>query len=301
MTIRIGTRGSKLALWQAEAVWNLLNKAGFDASIQIFSTKGDEIQDRPVKEIGGKGLFTKELDQALLNGKVDIAVHSAKDIPAQLEAELELIACLKREDPRDALVTLAEQVDPENQNVAFKIGTSSERRKSMLRHYLPNWKVMDLRGNIDSRIQKLKDGHFDGILLALSGLKRLGVTGVKIKNLNPTAFTPPPGQGTIAIASTSNFAHKEKVRQTLNHATTEVEMICERAFLSKLNGGCSVPLFGMATVLGEYLSFNAGIYKNDSMSCYREEVEGLAAHSEKIGFETAQTIIEKSGGIRGEN
>jgi len=299
MRIRIGTRGSKLALWQAGEVQRSFLERGIVSEIRVISTRGDQILDKPVQEIGGKGLFTKELDEALLNNEVDIAVHSAKDIPNQLEAGLEICAALKREDPRDVLVSKNEELDPENQNIPFVIGTSSVRRAAMLRHFTPAWKVAALRGNIDTRVRKMMDGEYDAIMVAHAGIKRLGITGVRVLKLNPSAFTPAPGQGIIAVVAKEGSAAGETTRESLNHGQSEIELRCERAFLKKMDAGCSVPVFALSTVVGENITLMAGFAAEDGSKIHREEATGPVSEPELLGNNTAEVIIKRSGGIRG--
>lgn len=299
MKIRIGTRGSKLALWQAGEVQRTLEAKGYSTAIKIISTKGDEIQDRPVQEIGGKGLFTRELDEALLNNEVDVAVHSAKDIPNQLENGLEICAALKREDPRDVLVSASEEVDPENQNVSFVIGTSSVRRAALLRHYAGAWKIAQLRGNIDTRVKKMLNGEYDGIMVAYAGIKRLEIKGVKVFKLNPTTFTPAPGQGIVAVMAKTGNEALLPLRESLNHVQSETELRCERAYLTKMEAGCSVPVFALSTVVGENITMMAGFAKEDGSAIFREELSGSISEPEWLGITIAETIIQKSGGIRG--
>ena len=288
-----------MALWQAEEVQKALLAKGYSAEIRIISTRGDQILDRPVQEIGGKGLFTRELDDALLKNEVDIAVHSAKDVPNQLEDGLQICAALKREDPRDVLVSRSEEVDPENQNRSFVIGTSSVRRMALLRHYTQSWSVAPLRGNVDTRIKKMLDGQYDGIMVAYAGIKRLGIKGVNIYKLNPSTFTPAPGQGIIAVMAKTGNEAILPVRETLNHEQSEIELRCERAYLTKMDAGCAIPVFALSTVVGENITVMAGFAKEDGTSIYREEISGSISAPEWLGNKVAESIINKSGGIRG--
>lgn len=289
--IRIATRGSKLALWQAEHVKDRLTGAGMPAQIVTFTTTGDKFLDDPLHKLGDKGLFTSRLHEALLNDEADIAVHSSKDIPTGMEPGISLCAILQREDPRDVLLTMREEVDLDNQSQQFVIGTSSLRRVAFLRHYAPHFQVKNIRGNIDSRIRKMEEGEYDGIILAYAGVKRMGYTQRVIRKLNVHTFTPAVGQGAIGVTCPEGHPHFESVRQVLNHLATEQAVTAERSFLRKMEGGCHVPLFGLATVVGQKLVLDGGIAQEDGGRIIREHVEGSALDAEALGELLASRVL----------
>lgn len=291
MKLRIGTRGSKLALWQAEHVQSILHEHGVHSEIVIIHTQGDKVQNVALHQVGGVGLFTKALDEALLADEIDIAVHSSKDMPAQVDAALSIIAILKREDPRDALLAVKPDVHFENFTRPLVIGTSSLRRVALLKSYFPDIQIKDIRGNVDSRIAKLEAGEYDGIMLACAGVKRLGLEKYIVQKLNTQSFTPAVGQGAIAVTSRTNFGHIEPIRSALNHSETESAVMCERSFLRTMQGGCTTPIFGFATVTGDKLSLHAGIAATDGSAVHRHTMEGSVAEAESIGQQVATHVL----------
>ncbi len=253
-TLRLGTRGSKLALVQADIVRSALIGNGQPCEIVILKTSGDRIQDRSLADAGGKGLFVKELEEALLRDDIDLAVHSMKDVPTGLPAGLTLTAFLPREDPSEAFLshkatTLAQLPQ------GAKVGTSSVRRHAQVARSRPNLDIVLLRGNVDTRIRKLDEGEMDAILLAYAGLKRLGLQARATTVLDPNVWLPSLGQGVIGIEVRDSDADARDKLKFLNHQPSEIALACERAFQSALDGSCRTPIAGLATVNGDSLSF----------------------------------------------
>lgn len=294
MGLKIGTRGSKLALWQANLVKDLLEAGGHAAELVLYKTTGDIQQSQPLHKIGEKGLFTKALDEAQLRGEVDLVVHSSKDLPSVLPDGLEIGAFLKREDPRDVLLAVEEDVDLDNLSRKLIIGTSSLRRGAFLRHYLPHCEVKLIRGNVDTRVAKMEAGEYDGILLAYAGVKRMGMTGLIRRKLNVGTFTPAVGQGAIAVTVRSGEpALLEIIRPVLNHTETEYAVQAERALLRTLEGGCSTPIFGLATVQAETLSMHGGVARTDGTEILRDQIEGHVSEADQLGQRLANLLKSK--------
>lgn len=295
MKIRIATRGSKLALWQTHHVRDVLVSRGQDVDLVTLKTTGDLQTDRPLHQLGAQGLFTKALDDAMLQEEADIAVHSAKDIPTNLPEGIELYAILEREDPRDVLLAINEDVDMDNFTRDFVVGTSSLRRQALLAHYSPHFHPKDVRGNLDTRIAKLEAGEYDALLLAYAGVKRMGYTHLIRRKLNVSTFTPAVGQGAIAITGRSGFAGREAVRSYFNHPETEAAVLSERAFLRLMEGGCHSAIFGLGTVVADNLVLQGGIASKDGKVILREQVEGPASEAERLGESLAKIIINSGG------
>jgi hydroxymethylbilane synthase len=239
------------------------------------------------------GIFTRALDDALLDEEIDLAVHSAKDMPSALPAGIALAAFLKREDPRDALLALSPEVHFENLSRKLIIGTSALRRQAFLRHYFPHVEVKEIRGNVDTRIAKMTAGDYDGILLAMAGVKRMGLEKFVVQKMNISTFSPAVGQGAIAVTCKEGFAEREKVRDCLNHPLTEQALTCERAFLGGIQGGCQTPAFGFASVTGDKISLTAGVAEVDGSRIYRHQAEGLVVDGVAIGYESAQAVLDR--------
>lgn len=293
MIVRIGTRGSKLALWQAHKVKEILEGAGLVVEMTLYKTTGDIRTDKALHDLGERGLFTKVLDEALLKGEIDIAVHSSKDVPSQLPEGLELIAFMKREDPRDVLVATDEAVDLDNLNSPIVIGTSSLRRQSLLKHYAPHCEVKLIRGNVDTRVSKLEGEGYDALILAYAGVKRMGYLDLVRRKLNVNTFTPAVGQGAIGIMGRIGGAGLEQVREALNHNETEMAISAERAFLRKLEGGCHTPIFALATVMGDTLSLQGGLGAIDGSVIMRESIDGHTSMAEALGNRLAESLLSK--------
>ncbi|MEL6626514.1 MAG: hydroxymethylbilane synthase [Bacteroidota bacterium] len=293
MRIKIGTRGSKLALWQANLVQSTLSQYGIEAELVIVSTYGDTNQVAPLYAMGATGVFTKALDEALLNDAVDIAVHSAKDMPSQLAQGLAEFAYLQREDPRDVLLATTNEVQLDNFARPLVIGTSSVRRQALMRHYFPHVTLKDIRGNVDTRIQKMEAGDYDGIILARAGVKRMGLEKYIVQKFNASSFTPAIGQGAIAVVGRAEDKRQEKIREALDHAPTHVALKAERAFLRQLNGGCSVPAFGLATVVHNQMHMVAGMFDQNSHELLRYEADAPLEEAESLGTQLADKVLTK--------
>ncbi len=240
--LTIGSRGSQLALWQARHIAARLGEMGAETRIEIIKTTGDKITDVPLAKVGGKGLFTKEIEEALLDRSIDIAVHSLKDVPAELPGGLILSAIPEREDPRDALIgrPLAE-LGP-----GSKVGTSSLRRSSQLLAFNPSLEINMLRGNVDTRLRKLAEGQYDSIVLAAAGLRRLGWQDRIRELLSAEIMCPAVGQGALAIETRHDGGEAERLVSKLDHAASRAAVTAERALLATLGGGCQVPIGGYA-------------------------------------------------------
>jgi len=293
MVVRIGTRNSKLALWQTQQVSDQLTQAGFTCHIVHINTEGDLNREVALYKAGSSGLFTKAIDRAMLDRNIDIAVHSAKDIPSRIPDELDILAFLRREDPREVLLAREAEVQLENYSREWVIGTSSLRRKALLKHYFHHVTVKDIRGNIDTRIQKLKDGQYDGIMLAYAGVKRMGWDSMVTQKFNLHAMVPAVGQGAIAVVGHGNYEYKTQVRDALNHITTEVAVTCERAFLRTMDGGCHTPVFGLATVTRDQITLTAGIASVDGAALIKEQVDGAVEDHINLGNNLALTVLDQ--------
>jgi len=268
--LRIGTRGSRLALVQANMVADLLRNVGAASEIVVLKTTGDRIQDRPLADAGGKGLFVKELEDALLNDAIDLAVHSMKDVPVDLPPGLDITAVLKREDPRDVFVSnKAKTLADLPQGAA--LGTSSVRREAQVKRVRPDLKCVLLRGNVDTRLRRLDEGEMDAMLLALAGLKRLGLEDRATQMLDD--FLPALSQGAIGIEIRETDTRAREVVTQLNDKGTELALDCERAFQKALGGSCRSPMAGLATVSGGRLQFRGEVLAPDGSEFIRSEVE----------------------------
>jgi hydroxymethylbilane synthase len=249
--IRIGTRASQLALWQANWIKECLIRQHPDLDVQIekIKTTGDKILDVSLAKIGGKGLFVKEIENALLDNSVDIAVHSMKDVPTELPESLGIVAVSKREDPRDALLS-RDEIRIEDLPVGATIGTSSLRRQAQLLNRKPDFSIQPLRGNINTRLRKLKEGQYDAIILAYAGVKRLGWEGEVTEIIDPEVMLPAIGQGALGIEARLDDDRTLDRISFLNDPETSVCVLAERSFLHRLEGGCQVPIAAYATVKG---------------------------------------------------
>jgi hydroxymethylbilane synthase len=289
-SLTIGTRGSQLALWQAHWVERQLEARGVGTRIEIIKTTGDKITDVALANVGAsaglKGVFTKEIEEALLGGQIDLAVHSLKDLPADLDERLALGAVPERADPRDALVgrTLAE-LPP-----GAKVGTSSLRRAAQLRHLRPDLLVENIRGNIDTRLRKLQDGLYDAILLASAGLHRMGWQQRIAETLDPQVMAPAIGQGALGIEIRAGDHATSEILQPLNHRETATTTSSERALLRALGGGCQLPLGGYARLDDGRLHLNAVVVSPDGTTLVRARVEGSPDDPEGLGLRAAKEL-----------
>jgi hydroxymethylbilane synthase len=297
MHIKIGTRGSKLALWQAYYVEALLQKGGISTEIVIIETKGDKILDRSLSKIGSKGVFTEELEDKLRNGSIDIAVHSAKDLQSQLDDAFEILAFTERENANDVLVSHNTGLSLKS-GTPFVVGTSSTRRIAILKHFYPHIKTVDMRGNLQTRLRKLDEGHCDALLLAYAGVHRMGYDDKIAEHLLLDEFTPAVGQGSVAIESAVALPEGKKniLRQLLNHDLTEICLLAERAFLKRLQGGCSIPLFALATLHEDTIDISGGIVSLDGSELIRKTLSGAQSFPEQLGSTLADELLAAGAG-----
>jgi hydroxymethylbilane synthase len=293
--IVIGTRGSKLALWQTNWVKAELEKhhAGIRVEIQIISTKGDRVLDVSLPKLGeqGKGLFTKELEDAIFERGVDIAVHSLKDLPTELTAGLHIAAICEREDVRDALVARGGVKSFDDLPHGAMLGTSSLRRQAQIRAARPDLVIEPVRGNVDTRIRKLDSGEFDAIVLASAGLRRLGLEGRITERLSEELVLPAVGQGALAIEARSDDVAVNEIVRSLDHMNTRLACRAERAFLRGLGGGCLVPIAGRARIEGDVLSLSGLVASADGSEIVRGHYSGPVDDAESIGRHLADDLI----------
>ncbi|MDQ6482533.1 hydroxymethylbilane synthase [Dyadobacter sp. LHD-138] len=292
MHIKIGTRGSKLALWQAYYVEELLKKGGITTEIVIIETKGDKILDRSLSKIGSKGVFTQELEDQLRSGDIDIAVHSAKDLQSHLDDDFEIIAFTERERANDVLVSHNTNLSLTS-GEAFVVGTSSTRRIAVLKHYYPHIRTVDMRGNLQTRLRKLEEGQCDALLLAYAGVHRMEYDNKIAEHLLLDEFTPAVGQGSVAIENAVSLADEKKaiLKKLLNHEPTETCLRAERAFLKRLQGGCSIPVFALAILNQEEINISGGIISLDGKVQIRRSESGSTSFPEELGTFLADELI----------
>jgi len=284
----IASRGSQLALWQARWVETKLTALGHACRIQIVKTTGDRITDVPLAQVGGKGLFTKEIEEALLDGHADLAVHSLKDLPTELPEGLALAAVPEREDPRDAVVGKRLADLP----AGARVGTSSLRRAAQLHKLRPDLRIESVRGNLDTRLRKLAEGQYDAILLAAAGLKRLGWEDRIAEILSAEAMCSAVGQGALAIEARPGGAGWEACRP-LDHPPTRAAVTAERGLLAALGGGCQVPIGAHATVADGRLHLRAIVASPDGSELIRAEGEGLVSDAEAVGRRLGADLLAR--------
>jgi hydroxymethylbilane synthase len=296
--LTIGTRGSPLAMAQALEVRSLLSAAhgvGEDAiAIDVISVAGDRIQDRPLAEIGGKGLFTEEIEERLADGRIDIAVHSSKDMPTSLPAGLELVHFLPREDVRDAFVAHAIGAFDALPEGAV-VGTSSLRRSALVRRLRPDLEIVGFRGNVGTRLKKLEDGVASATFLACAGLNRLGKSAVVTEALDVDRFPPAPGQGAIGIESRIGDTRTASLLAPLHHEATGRSLACERAFLGALDGSCRTPIAGHAVIDAGRIVFSGMILTPDGREHHRISAEGAEGDAARIGRDAGERIRAAAG------
>jgi len=296
--LRIGSRGSPLALVQARTVRaRLVVALGLnEAAIKlvIIRTSGDAIQDRPLADVGGKGLFTKEIEEALLDGRIDLAVHSAKDMPTVLPAGLMLAACLEREDPRDVFISRKAGSLAELPQGAT-LGTASLRRQAIAKRARGDLRVVPLRGNVETRLRKLADGEVDATILALAGMKRLGLTQHATKIMSVDEFLPAVGQGAIGIEAREDDTRTREILARIDYADTSIALACERAFLAVLDGSCKTPIGGHATLAGDVLQFRGLIARPDGAAAHEITGSGRRKDAIMIGGEAGRELKEQAG------
>jgi hydroxymethylbilane synthase len=292
MTIRIGTRGSALALWQAEHVKGRLTALGEAVELRVITTTGDRVLDRPLEAVGGKAAFLKEIEEAMLAGEIDLAVHSLKDVPTALPPGLTLCAVLERADPRDALLSASGR-GLRDLPAGAKLGTTSLRRRAQILAARRDLVVADLRGNVDTRIRRLREGAFDAVVLAMAGLGRLGRAGEITEILEPDVLLPAPGQGAIALECRESDEGLRAKAARLDHAPTARAVSAERALLAALGGGCNVPLGAYAQPAdgaGE-LWLRAFVATTDGRHLIR--AEGRGGPAADLGRHVAEDLLAR--------
>jgi hydroxymethylbilane synthase len=296
--LRIGSRGSPLALIQARAVQTrLADAAGIDAArieIAVIRTSGDLVQDRPLAEAGGKGLFAKEIEEALLVGAVDLAVHSTKDLPTILPRGLVLAGCLPREDVRDAFIS-RKAASLRELAAGAVVGTASPRRQALVKRMRPDLGVVTLRGNVETRLRKLDAGDVDATLLAVAGLKRLGLLSAATEILDPDVFVPAVGQGAIGIETRLDDTRIRDLVEAIDDADTRTAMMAERAFLSELDGSCRTPIGGHAAVAGGSVRFHGIVVKPDGSEAFEARGEGERAKAAELGADAGRELRARAG------
>jgi hydroxymethylbilane synthase len=293
-TLRLATRESALALWQTEHVAARLREAhpGLDVVLVPMTTRGDQLQDRPLSEVGGKGLFLKELEVAMLEGRADAAVHSLKDVPMELDGPFELAAILERADPFDAFVSVKYEA-LEELPFGAKVGTSSLRRQALLRAHRPDLKLVDLRGNVNTRLAKLDAGDYDAIVLACAGLERLGL-GARIRErLVAPRFIPAAAQGAIAIECRQGHPEVLALLAALDHAETRACVSAERAMTRTLGGSCQVPIAAYATLNKDKLSLEGLVGRASDGQTVRGYASGPVTEPEKLGQQVADMLVAR--------
>ena len=294
--LRLGTRGSPLALTQARMVRAALAKAhGLDPeriALEVIRTSGDRIQDRPLADVGGKGLFTKEIEEALAAGAIDLAVHSSKDMPTVLPPGL-VLAFMEREDPRDVFISRKAKSIADLPRGAT-VGTASLRRQAMMKRQRPDLTIVPLRGNVETRLRKLGEGVADATVLALAGLKRLGLADAATAVLDVNEFLPAVGQGAIGIETRADDARTCELLAAINHADTFSALAAERAFLAVLDGSCRTPIGGHATISGR-LRFRGMVVKPDGSEAFEATREGDVRDAEKLGADAGAELKGRAG------
>ena len=297
-TIKLGTRGSQLALWQANWVKSEIEKRtpGLEVEIVKIKTTGDKILDVPLAKVGGKGLFVKEIEEALLDKRIDLAVHSMKDVPTDFPKGLHLAAITEREDPRDALI-ISQKSKVKSQK--FKdlhqgaiVGTSSLRRSSQILNIRPDLKISQLRGNLNTRLKKLDEGQFDAIILAAAGVKRLGWADRITEYLPPDVSLPAIGQGALGIETRIDDQEINKLVLFFDHPATSIAVRAERALLKRLEGGCQVPIAAHGEVKGNNLNLIGLVASTDGKKVIKDSVSGTTDKAEALGIELAEKLLK---------
>lgn len=293
-TITIATRKSPLAMWQAEYVRDRLLAAHPELTVELegMTTQGDKILDSPLAKIGGKGLFVKELEVSMLNGKTDIAVHSMKDVPVEFPDGLHLAVICEREDPRDAFVS-NDYKSLEDLPQGARVGTSSMRRQSQIRAIRPDLQILDLRGNVNTRLRKLDDGEYDAIILAAAGLIRLGFNERITQFIDTTLSLPAIGQGAVGIECRSDDIRVNSLLAALNDDETYTRVMAERAMNNRLEGGCQVPIAGHAELRDGQLVLRGLVGQPDGSEIIRGEISGPANEAEKLGTALADDLLAR--------
>jgi len=292
--LRIGSRGSQLALWQANHISALLQAHGHEVEIEIIHTTGDKITDVALAKVGTKGMFTKEIEEALANGRVDLAVHSLKDLPTELPSGFEIAAITERQDPRDAFCSrLYSRI--EDLPRSARVGTSSLRRQAQLKAIRRDLDIHPLRGNVDTRLRKLEQGEYDAIILAVAGLQRLGKTKL-IKQIIPAEIMcPAAGQGALGIEIREGDSLTRQHLEFLNDPAAHIATTCERALLNSLGGGCQVPIGAFAEIRTGKLHLDAIVADPDGSRVLRESRDGNLKDPEQLGATVGEMLLRRGG------
>lgn len=297
MEIKIGTRKSKLAMWQANFVKGEFERHGIEVTLLPIETKGDKVLNVSISKIGSKGVFTEELEQMLENGEIDMAIHSAKDLPSELPPQFEILAFSSREKENDVLISLDKSLKLVDETSSCIVGTSSTRRVATLAHYFPGIATVDIRGNLQTRIKKMKEGLCDALLLAFAGVSRMEYNNLINQELPLDIFTPAVGQGSLAVEIATSLAEdkKTKVRGIINDPLTEIKLLAERAYLRKLKGGCSIPAFANAQIIDDQLLLHAGIFSLDGKELVKKSISGELNEAESLGESLGNLILTNGG------
>ena len=292
----IGTRGSQLAFWQAEWVQRRLRELdpGLSVSVRRIKTTGDKVLDVPLATIGGKGLFVKEIEEALARGEIDLAVHSMKDVPTRLPVGLEILAVPEREDPRDVLIH-RQGLALESMPAGARIGTSSLRRQAQILKYRPDLTIHLLRGNVDTRLRKLDGGDYDGIILAAAGLSRLGWSDRATQYLSHDVCLPAIGQGALGLEGRADDGFVRALAGRLEHAPTRTAVTAERAVLERLEGDCQVPIAAHATLANGTLTISGLVASVNGRRLVRDSVQGPAHEAHRLGTQLAERLLALGG------
>jgi len=292
--IKIGTRGSQLALWQANWVKSALESSSQDISVElvIIKTKGDKILDVPLAKIGGKGLFVKEIEEALFDGRVDLAVHSMKDMPAEIPDGLCIAAIPKRENPKDVLIS-RKGLKFHELPAGSTVGTGSLRRSAQLRYKRPDLLISPLRGNLDTRLRKLETGTMDAVILAAAGMIRLRLEGRITEYLDEEIMLPAAGQGALCIETRENDSYIASLIAGLDDPETRITVIGERAFLNRLEGGCQIPVAAHGKIEENSFVLSGLVAEPDGTAVIRDWLSGPVTESESIGIELAENLLSK--------
>jgi len=290
--LRIGSRGSQLALWQANHISTLLREQGHQVEIEIIKTTGDKITDVPLAKVGTKGMFTKEIEEALAEGRVDLAVHSLKDLPTELSLGFEIVAITRREDPHDVFCSTKFNSVIELPQGA-RVGTSSLRRQAQLKALRPDLQIHPLRGNVDTRLRKLEAGEYDAIILAAAGLHRLGKTEFVKQIIPAKVMCPAAGQGALAIEIRLGDSSTRQYLTFLDDAGARASTNCERALLNRMGGGCQVPIGALAEMQKGGLHLDAVVARPDGTKVLRESGEG--SDPVQLGEAVGKKLLERGG------
>lgn len=303
--IRLGTRGSRLALVQAEWVKQRLNAAHTDVAVQIeiIKTTGDRLKSAPLAVIGGQGVFTKELEDALIERRIDLAVHSLKDLPSRTHPLLHIAAITEREDARDALILPLNDNSPQRDSTKISslhelpeertIGTSSPRRLTQLKHLRPDVRIAELRGNVDTRLRKLDAGEYDAIILAAAGLRRLGLESRISLSLSADEMLPAVGQAALGLETRADDGETRRIVEQLNHRETFAACTAERALLRHLGGGCQLPIAGFAEARGDTLFLRGMVAAPNGEHLIRDQLRGRIMEAEQLGERLAARLLKR--------